>query len=401
MRLSSSRKRKLLIALGVTVSMGLLADQVLLHVLIDDGKLFGGRVAPYDPPLFSAGQEAALARLKVSLETGKTLDSLFDPELGWCSPQSKERHGATFDRRGARVGPAPVPDERTPGVQRVVALGCSFTLGHEVGDAEAWPYLLDKDNAALELINLGVNAYGIDQALLRYRRDGEATRADEVWLGWLPPASLRLGSMYRQALRHWSGPLAFKPRFRMRGDELELIPNPAGSPADLYRLLTTQEDFLDAVGEDDLWIKRTRASWAPLGSSWLHSFGLGRAWLTFTGKSERDPIPWLADDDSEIRQLVGPIVAALEEQVERHGARLRVLVLPDNDMLRYRQDHGRGYWEGLADEMRASGVEVIDLVEACLEAGMLDDPESWMPGSHYSPKGNAIIAEALARATVD
>src|SRR5690606_35535786 len=102
----------------------------------------------------------------------------------------------------------------------------------------------DRARDELEVANLAMGAYGLDQALLRLRRDGLHLAPDEIWLGWLPAASLRVGTLYRPAQRHWSGPTFFKPRFRLReGNALELVANPAQSIAHTARLIANQNEF--------------------------------------------------------------------------------------------------------------------------------------------------------------
>src|SRR5690606_27800481 len=137
----------------------------------------------------------------------------FDPELGWTAPRGSRHGDDVYDTNGARVGRAPIAHERTPGMRRIVAIGCSFTEGAEVAAHESWPARLELADPSLEVANLGVGAYGLDQALLRGRRDGRALAADAVWLGWLPSASPRLVTLYRPAQRHWGQLVAFKPRF--------------------------------------------------------------------------------------------------------------------------------------------------------------------------------------------
>jgi hypothetical protein len=58
-----------------------------------------------------------------------------------------------------------------PGVTRIVMLGDSVTFGSGVADAETFSALLDA-RPELEVVNLGVDGYGTDQALLRLEREG-------------------------------------------------------------------------------------------------------------------------------------------------------------------------------------------------------------------------------------
>jgi hypothetical protein len=60
------------------------------------------------------------------------------------------------------------------GRRRVICSGDSFTFGWGVDDTENWCALLASAGPRLETLNLGVSGYGVDQAYLRYRRDGVA-----------------------------------------------------------------------------------------------------------------------------------------------------------------------------------------------------------------------------------
>jgi hypothetical protein len=58
------------------------------------------------------------------------------------------------------------------GKKRVICSGDSFTLGYGVDDSQTWCALLAANNPSLETLNMGLNGYGVDQAYLRYVRDG-------------------------------------------------------------------------------------------------------------------------------------------------------------------------------------------------------------------------------------
>jgi hypothetical protein len=76
-----------------------------------------------------------------------------------------------IDARGFRSthenGAAPA------GRPRVVCSGDSYTFGDGVGDAATWCAQLETLDPRLATLNLGVSGYGVDQAYLRYMRDGK------------------------------------------------------------------------------------------------------------------------------------------------------------------------------------------------------------------------------------
>src|SRR5712692_11950 len=104
----------------------------------------------------------------------------FDPELGWTYipnlsvvqtfGSDYRRVPIYFDSYGSRV--------RAPGVQRdpaapsLLIVGCSFAFGHGLPYEETFASRLESTPGfPLQVVNLGVQAYGTDQALLRLKRE--------------------------------------------------------------------------------------------------------------------------------------------------------------------------------------------------------------------------------------
>jgi hypothetical protein len=98
-----------------------------------------------------------------------------DPDLGW-SPRPGamvsapgEESPLHVDAKGLRAARA----NGQPGRLRVVCSGDSFTFGEQVSDAATWCAQLEALDPRLATMNLGVPGYGVDQAYLRYLRDGQ------------------------------------------------------------------------------------------------------------------------------------------------------------------------------------------------------------------------------------
>jgi hypothetical protein len=390
---------KLALRVAICLAAALAFDQLLQFTLLRDGYLFGRRIAPYDPPLFAPSQQETLARIRANVEHGEPLATPFDfdPELGWCSRPDGGSGEFRFDWAGSRIARAALARERRPGVKRIVATGDSFVLGIEVGARESWCAELEALDPSLEVANLGVGSYGVDQAFLRWRRDGKKLAGDEVWLGILPSVATRVVTTYLPAMRHWSPSIAFKPRFVIdaRG-ELELLPNPAPSLARLLELLSSQSEFLSAAGAHDEWIERAPAAWAPFGARLAHRFACARLWITLDEHRGRQPEPWLADSAGETFRLMVAISAAMKREVESSGARFRVLLFPDRDGLRELARTGRVYWRALEDELRSRSIEVVDFQDALRASGGETNDALWAPEGHYSAAGHRIVARRLA-----
>ncbi len=385
--------------MGIAVISVLVVDQSVQYWLLADGYIRGRRVAPFDPPVFCPSQVRLQQQVSRHVETGRpeARELSFDVDLGWAPEPGNQTSRMNYDWAGCRVGPTPLARERNRGLKRVVCVGCSFTQGEEVADEEAWPYLLDVGSESHEVANLAMGAYGLDQALMRYRRDGRPLTPDELWVGWLPSASLRLVTQWRPAERHWAKLARFKPRFRVDLDgELVPVANPARSVAHMHTLLSSQSAFLAALQGGDFWVARSPLAYAPAGTSWLHHTGLGRMALTLHEHGGRDVDRWLDDEEGEIFKLLIAVVAAFQQDARDAGIRLRVLILPDRPGLVSTSARGIAPWSKVQARWEALGVEVVDLTLALQAAEQQGTHSLWAPGGHYSRRGNEVVAEALA-----
>ena len=99
-------------------------------------------------------------------------------------------------------------------------------------------------------------------------------------------------------------------------DVLQLEPSPAPSLARLLELLSSQPDFLVAVGESDDWVRRAPRAWAANGASFAHRFATARLWLTLDEHRGREPEPWLEDRAGEVFRLMVAIPLAMKREVE-------------------------------------------------------------------------------------
>jgi hypothetical protein len=99
-----------------------------------------------------------------------------DPDLGW-SPRpgavvTGPGSGASLHVNASGIrSPREIADVPA-GRIRVVCSGDSYTFGEGVADAATWCAQLEALDSRLEAVNLGVPGYGVDQAYLRYMRDG-------------------------------------------------------------------------------------------------------------------------------------------------------------------------------------------------------------------------------------
>ena len=157
--------------------------------------------------------------------TGKY--ATFHPTRGWAvmpdvknmTPFAKGKFVNT-NSKGLR-GATEYPYARTPGKQRILVLGDSFTFGTDVSDDETYSHDLESALPNTEVLNLGVQGYGQDQMLLYLKEEGVKYHPDVVILGYLNMDTYR---------NLWKFFAFAKPKFDMTPEGLKLTNVPVPTP---------------------------------------------------------------------------------------------------------------------------------------------------------------------------
>lgn len=362
---------------------------ISLALLIGDGRFAGVAVPPYDL-LFNDSQARAL--------TAETEDPYFqfDAELGWSIRPNGESSDGRFQANGAGFRAdheyTRVPPE---GITRVGVFGDSFTHGDKVANGDTWAQQLESGVPGVEVLNFGVNAYGTDQALLRFRRDGADYGLHIVLIGFIPENLLRNVSVYRPAYQHYSGGIGVKPRFHLdESGELVLIPLPVKSRAELVARIRDRS-LVPTLLETDYWVRR--ASLAYTGSPIFVS-SLARILYGCWERAGRARARYYGHADSEPCRITRAILRAFAADARERGARrVAVLLLPDELSIHSLLRGEVPLWTPLTVALAEDGIEVIDLTADLLAALEHGRAESLFSEYHYTPRANAVVAGALSR----
>ncbi|MSR61382.1 MAG: hypothetical protein EXS08_02890 [Planctomycetes bacterium] len=315
--------------------------------------------------------------------------SRFDSVLGWStapgyvSPDGRVHINAQ-GLRGTREYEAVPP----PGVERVIVCGESFTFAEEVADGEAWPAQLEALVPSLEVLNYGVGGYGTDQALLRVSREAHGP-ADALIVGLMLENIGRNVNRYRPLWYPRSQPAA-KPRYVLGADGLEFVAQP----------FATREEFVGAVragtvrarlAEHERWAD----AYVPARLRWSLLARLAGAQRAY---AERDPERLWRDIEGEPFRTTLALLEAFRGVAQGLRAeQLVVLVFPSGGDLAGFVERDERYWSSLLDALAARHLAVLDLTPplavAAREAGGVD---ALYLDSHLSPRGNQIVAQALA-----
>lgn len=110
----------------------------------------------------------------------------FDPQLGWAlQPNSKGTSSRTgyeieYQINSHGLRDSETTHEKPEGVFRIVLLGDSRTFGYGVPIEKHFSKILEGYFKDVEVINMGVSGYGVDQQLLQLRSEGCRYKPDLV-----------------------------------------------------------------------------------------------------------------------------------------------------------------------------------------------------------------------------
>jgi hypothetical protein len=334
---------------------------------------FSSHIRFFDPTRFSPAQDQ--------------LDDLarsFDPDLGW-----RTYHATPFGER-----PRPVTYDRA----LLSTFGDSFTYCDEVEDGESWQTLLAARLRA-DVYNFGNNAYGPDQAYLRFQQDFPRTRTPIVTLGFLIENINRLVNVYRKFYFDQTRVALTKPRFTLEAGQLRLLPNPIRRPEDI--VLLYDQDFREELGRHDWWYNGHELP--VLAFPYTRTLFDKRLWMKVYRRldsrnvDEGAPRPW--EDlwrDPEARALAEAIFDAFMREARAQGAIPVLMLLPQRRDL---EQHMRGE-PGAAAQIRAfcttRGYHCFDGIEALArDVHGPEDIQALYVTVHLTPGANARVAEAF------
>ena len=313
----------------------------------------------------------------------------YSARLGWTiKPGGRgdmyraNAQGIRADREFARLPP--------PGMLRIAAFGDSFTHGDEVSNEDTWQEILMREHPAVEAMNFGVGAYGLDQSFLRYQHDGADYGARVVLMGFMPENLFRHVNVYRPFYVPNSGVALAKPRYELDQGRLVLLDNPMRELAGYRELLAHPERELPRLGAHDLFFQVRPHEGAldlPLARVVKSARWAWTDWrLGVSGGSY--------DTSGEPFRVTAAIVEAFAAAVNRNGSLPIFVVYPRRrDVERFRRD-GTRHYAALIDHCQARGIRVIDLVESLGSAGA---PLDTLVVRHYTPAGNRVVADAIWR----
>ncbi|MFC6767158.1 hypothetical protein [Natrinema soli] len=361
--------------------------------------------------------------------------SSFDPELGWVPQPDREKQKDTgdhlpgeevrttvtysTDEYASRVCPA---KERDPNADLTVSTyGDSYCFCREVDNDETFQNYLAQELDA-QVANYGGGNYGLDQALMRLKRQYPDDPTDHVFMVVTASSIARILSVWKH-YQEFGNILAVKPRYVLEDGELERVESPVDEKEELLDL-ESKADFLREYDfHYDHWFKPHFAT-RPYTADFLEKnehlryagYTAGKELERRLGRSIPGVDFDLAQTQSALR-LEQPRVRYHERLFDTHEALFDALIQEFVDYAdeqdfeptfvmvqqlryaKYESEHGPIYGD-LLDRLdeRYDELRTIDMAthlspdDGDVESLYVERGE----GGHYSPETNAAIAQVLA-----
>lgn len=374
--------RAVVVALPVIFCLLILELGVRLFCTSDeDGnlKFRDSRLKPYHAPARKA--ERVIAQYLASEDSA----IIHDPELGWTLRPNVAHHNSA----GFISSDSAVALEPSPGRLRIAAFGGSYTQG--TFDKGWWRVLEDELNRSgvlAEVLNFGVDGYGMDQAYLRWKRDGAPWHPQIVIFGFAVVNCYDNLNLIRMIKDPETDIPFTKPRFVMEGDGLALLNSPTPRPAEMPAIIANPAAWGPSAF-DYYWVSQDfRYTW------WRHSRLAAFAETKLSERSRLNSPENFYRIGEEPAQLALRIVETFQAGVKGSGSSFIVAHLPYDTELEALKEKGRFPHEELYAALK-SRVTVVSPEQAML-AACGGKVRAFFLDGHYIPEFQTVVGKEIA-----
>ncbi len=313
---------------------------------------------------------------------------VYDDLVGWTvGPNRRRTTGRHWpfpywsSSEGIRAPREGVSFAQLGGRTRIALVGDSFAFGEEVMYEDTWGDHLEKAlGAEVQVLNFGVPAYGVDQAYLRYEKDARKWNPKIVIFGFISHDLFRTMNVYAfLAFPGWDIPFS-KPRFILRDGTLTKMNVPPLTPEAIFSRKTISElPFLEY-----------ERSYRPTHwqERFFHVSYLARLFVSrFPRWSAVSPDV----SDEEMVSVNAAILKAFVRSAGQAGTIPLVVYFPTKREL---ETPSSPLPTG-KQALQQAGIAYTDPTPCLLEVSPAD---RFVPsGRHYSPQGNAAVANCLRK----
>lgn len=384
----------------ISVISALLISEVALRLLSHkdiDGNIYIGnlQLSPFSLPVENLKLKAQIALEK------KHSYIQYDPDLGWSVRPSSRSENGLYASNAAGVRTANVGQEITPtvspGILRIAIFGDSFTHGDDVPLESTWGAILEnalnQKGIKAEVLNLGGPGYGMDQAFLRWRKNGKPLNPHIVLFGFQSSNIKRNMNIIRMLYSPDTGIPYSKPRFiLLSGNNLHLANSPSVKPEEILEIFS---DFTSwNLSAYEFFFQEVNYIRTPWHSSRLAALVISG--LTHNFSARRQDFDYYAEGSTS-RQLTERIIEEFHSEVTGAQSRFIIIHLPTKRPLRNRLKGNPLEYQDLFDTLH-SKYDIIDPTDGLIAQSKEDAYEDLFAenSSHYSHISNRVIGEWIA-----
>lgn len=344
----------------------------------------------------------------------------YDPELGWIrKPNTSDFEAGKYGKvrwkinsRGSRFNPNFEEFD-----SKISCYGDSFVFCRQVNDDETWEHYLSK-KINTNVTNFGVGNYGLDQALLRLKREYPSNRTPVVILGVVPDTISRVLSSWKHYYEY-GNTFAFKPRFILKNGELYLIKNYIDDETkfekyvELLPLIRTTDFFYRNKFKKEIIglpysitvFKNPRRNFSLI--FWIIIIELYKKIGKSTKKIEWNPMKTIMRINLRWRIKLyecTDAISLLERIVNEYSVYARqnnfkpiLVILPQKDDVNFIKNKFHFYRKFIKNITMIYNLHVIDIGEKLIHESNLDDLYSDQNeyGGHFSKTGNEKVAKII------
>jgi len=350
----------------------------------------------------------------------KFIDIGYDPELGWVRKPNTSgfEYGAQgktkweIDQIGARCNPG-YENKKS----KISCYGDSFVFCRQVNDNETWEHYLSKFENT-NVTNFGVGNYGIDQSLLRLKREFPKNRTQKVILAVVPDTISRIMSYWKHYYEY-GNTFAFKPKFTLKNNELYLLKNIIDNEKKLYEY----EKYLNEIkNQDYFYLEKFRKEQIRF-PYFFHILKNGKRNFSIfylitkieilkkfnksISKIEWLPMKIIMEINLKWRlklyknKIAKNIFKKIIEEFVKMGKEKEFMpifiIIPQKDDIIFIKKNFHFFKKFLDNVKTIKGINVIDTTEKFLENNNLDElySDDNQYGGHLSKKGNQFLATII------
>ena len=370
--------------------------ELALHIISnidenDNTYIFQRKLKPYSLPISSTEK-----KISKYLDSDSSL-LLYDKNIGWSYRPLSKSNKYIINKQGIRVEEQnkiyPVYNDND--IIRIALIGDSFTAGDEITFNETWGYMLENHLNSIsnnkknkfEVINFGSGGYGLDQILIKFKRDVVTFNPDIIILGFQVGNIDRSLNIFRSIKQSGSGIPFTKPRYIIDKDHLVLINSPTIEPSKIVSVL---KDFSSSnlmeheyyYNEDDYSQIFSRKSKLI---SFIQSLVTINRFNSFKVRNEFYNI------NSEGSILALKIIKELSDEVAKINGDLIIVHIPTKTDISDLYNHNSTSYTELLDIIK-NKYDVIDPNIKLMNYMIENNIDDLFENVHYSYKSNEIIS---------